>query len=79
MAVTQQELDRFHEFATHVIQNGDKDLSLDELIARWRALREREDVNLALREAIADLKAGRARPAEDVSNDLRKKYRLPAE
>jgi predicted transcriptional regulator len=78
MPLTQQELDRFYEFACEVIRNRGSDVSLDELIAKWRAAREREDVNAAIREGIDDLGAGRMRPAEDVTNDLRKKYRSPA-
>jgi hypothetical protein len=79
MHVTQQELDRFHEFASQLIQTEDEDLTLEELFAKWRAAREREEVNAALGEAIADMQAGRARPAEEVINDLHKKYRLPTE
>jgi hypothetical protein len=79
MSVTQQDLDRFHEFASHLIRNGGMDSSLEDLIAKWRAARERDEVNSALREAIDDLNAGRARPADEVTNDLRKKHRLPAE
>lgn len=39
--------------------------------------REREEVRQALREATEDLKAGRYRPAADVSRDMRQKYSLP--
>lgn len=38
--------------------------------------REREEVREALREAAEDLKAGRFRPAADVSRDMRRKYNL---
>jgi putative addiction module CopG family antidote len=39
--------------------------------------REREEVRQALREATQDLKAGRYRPAAEVSRDMRRKYNLP--
>ena len=39
--------------------------------------REREEVREALREATEDLRAGRYRPAADVSRDMRRKYNLP--
>ena len=78
MSVTQQDLDHFHEFASEAIRKGCKDSSLEDLIAKWRAVREREDVNAAIREGLDDVRAGRVRPAEEVTNDLRRKYRLPA-
>jgi putative addiction module CopG family antidote len=39
--------------------------------------REREEVQAALYEATEDLKAGRYRPAADVSRDIRRKFNLP--
>lgn len=79
MPVTLQELDRFHEFATQVVRNGGKDMSFDELIAKWQAAREREDIHAAIREGIDDLKAGRTRPADEVMSELRHKYKLRPE
>jgi len=61
-----------------MIQNGVKESSLEELIAKWRAARERDNVNAAIREGIDDIRAGRFRPAKEVTADIRKKYRLPA-
>lgn len=49
---------------------------LREALAALRS-REREEVNAALGEAMEDLKAGRYRPAADVSRDMRRKYNLP--
>jgi hypothetical protein len=76
MLVTQQDLDSFHHFALGKLQNGGAE-SITELARQWEIAREREEVNEALREATDDLKAGRYRPAADVSRDMRRKYNLP--
>jgi hypothetical protein len=77
--VTQQDLDHFHEFASEVLRNGGKDSSLEDLIAEWRAACERNDVHAAIREGLDDVRAGRVRPAAEVTNELRTKYGLPAQ
>jgi Arc/MetJ-type ribon-helix-helix transcriptional regulator len=52
--------------------------ALSALRSRNEAIeREREEVREAIREATEDLKAGRYRPAADVSRDMRQKYNLP--
>jgi len=76
MLVTQQDLDNFHRFAQQKLQNGGAE-SMAELARQWEIAREREEVNEALREATEDLKAGRYRPAADVSRDMRRKCNLP--
>lgn len=76
MSVSLDQLDDFHRFAVHLVQRGDAD-SIAELARQWEAAREREAVNAALREAMEDLKAGRYRPAEEVTRELRRKYDLP--
>jgi hypothetical protein len=76
MLVTQQDLDSFHHFAQAKLQKGDAE-SIAELARQWEIAREREEVQEALREATEDLKAGRHRPAADVSREMRRKYNLP--
>jgi hypothetical protein len=73
MLVTQQDLDSFHHFALGKLQNGGAE-SITELARQWEIAREREEVNEALREAMEDLKAGRYRPAEEVSRDIERKF-----
>lgn len=79
MPVTQRQLDSFHRFASQMLNNGGTDLSLEELVAHWRAQQERADVNACLRQATDDLKAGRHRPAHEVMEELRTKHNLPTE
>ncbi len=76
MLVTQQDLNSFYHFALAKLQNGDAE-SIAEFAWQWEIVREREEVQEALREATEDLKAGRFCPAADVSRDMRRKYNLP--
>jgi len=76
MPITLTELESFHRFAAMKLKNGGAE-SIAELAHEWQAAREREEVYEALREATEDLKAGRHRPAADVSRDMRRKFNLP--
>jgi hypothetical protein len=76
VSVSLDQLDDFHRFALQQVQIGDAE-SIAELARQWDAARERKEIEAALDEAMEDIKAGRYRPAEDVSRDMRKKYSLP--
>ena len=77
MAVTQDDLDDFHRFATERLTNGEVDLTIDDLVIEWDSRRNRDDINAAIREGLADVDAGRTRPANEVTEELRKKHRIP--
>ena len=77
MSVTLSELESFHHFAAQKLRAGGT-ATIDELVRQWQAAREREEVNEALREATEDLRAGRYRPAEDISRDLERKFGFPS-
>ncbi|MEX2305991.1 MAG: hypothetical protein WD738_00250 [Pirellulales bacterium] len=81
MLVTQQDLDSFHRFAQQKLQNGGA-VSIEELFDLWRiehpSPEEQEEIHAAIRRGLADIKAGRGRPTEDVMSELRRKYNLPA-
>lgn len=76
MPVTHEQLEDFHRFAQMKLGNGGAS-SLADLAAEWQVLRERAEVNEALREAADDLKAGRYRSAADVSRDAARKLNSP--
>jgi hypothetical protein len=76
MSVSLEQLESFHRFAQQKVQVGEAD-SIAELAREWEIAQDREDVNEAIREAMEDFKAGRFRPAADVSRDMRRKYNLP--
>jgi hypothetical protein len=77
MAVTQDELDNFHRFATDRLRNGEVDLTIDDLVIEWDSRRDRDEINAAIRHGLADVDAGRTRPANEVTEELRKKHRIP--
>jgi len=82
MPVTREDLDSFRRFAEEKVQNGGAE-SIEELIDLWRiehpTPEDEAEVDGIIREGIADIKAGRGRPAEVVMAELRRKYNLPGE
>lgn len=83
MSTTHEELASFNRFATEQIDDNGSNLSLDEIYGLWRlnnpSPSEREEVNVIIRQGLADMKAGRGRDAEEVGEELRQKYGIPAE
>jgi hypothetical protein len=82
MQVTQQDLDSFHRFAQQKIQNGGAE-SIEELFDLWRIAHpspeEQDEIHATIRQGLADIKAGRGRPADEVMSELRRKFNLPGE
>ena len=76
MAVTQKELDNFHRFASEKLDAAGGGLSWDELFIQWQSLYERDDVNAAIRDGLADVDAGRHRAASEVMEELQRKHNL---
>lgn len=79
MNVTSQEIDGFASFAHETIAKTSEEMSFDDLVILWQSLRDRDEINAAIREGIADIDAGRHRPADEVFADLVKKHQLPIE
>ena len=82
MSVTSDELENFQRFALQKLQNGDAQ-SIEELFDLWRiehpTPEEVSEIHAAIRQGLADIKAGRGRPADEVMDELSRKYNLPAE
>jgi predicted transcriptional regulator len=78
MAVTQDDLQSFNEFASEKLKNGDAG-SLEELVQQWRVDREREEVNAAIQRGIADVDAGRTRPLEEFWDEFSQKHNISAD
>jgi predicted transcriptional regulator len=76
MAVTQAELDDFHKFASKRIEAVPSEMTFDDLVMEWESLRDRAEINAAIREGLADVEAGRHRPARDAMEELRQKHGL---
>jgi len=82
MSVTSGQLEAFHRFAQQKLQNGGAE-SIEELFDLWRieqpSPEEQAEIHAVIRQGLADIEAGRGRPAEDVMRDVQLKYKLPAE
>ena len=81
MPFTTSDLDRFHTFARHHLQNGGAELTLDELVDMWQATdlspEELAESVAAVRAALQDLHAGdRGVSADEHVRMLREKYHL---
>lgn len=83
MAVTKDQLESFYHFANNELSANRSDLTLDQIYQTWRlenpTPEEQADVHIAIRQGIEDIKAGRGRPAEEVMEEMREKYNIPAE
>jgi hypothetical protein len=77
MPVTQEELDSFHRFASKKLNDEPAELSWDELFVHWQSAREREKVNTAVREGLADVEAGRYQDASEAMEEIRKEFDFP--
>jgi hypothetical protein len=76
MSITQTQIDSFHRFASEKIANGGADLSWDELFIQWQSDCERDEINTAIREGLADVEAGRCLPAAEAMEEIRKEFGL---
>jgi hypothetical protein len=82
MSSTLDDLAAFQQFAHQKVDSGEAE-SLEELFDLWRlehpTPEEQAEIHEAIRQGLADIEAGRYRPAEEVMAELRAKYGLPRE
>ena len=81
MGTTQETLDSFHRFASEKLANGDSELSVADLYNLWRlenpTAEEQADLDVAISEGLADIKAGRTQSVDEAMRELRKKHNIP--
>ncbi len=81
MAVTQDQIDSFHRFASDRIANGGADLSFQEIVSLWKldnpSDEERAEVIAAINEGVKDIESGNHRPADEFMDEMRRKYNIP--
>ena len=65
MSTALQELNSFHQFALDSLHSRDEDVSLESLLAVWRANKERDEVNAAIRQGLAEMEAGKGIPLDE--------------
>jgi predicted transcriptional regulator len=75
------DLRAFRQYIDERLTNGGSEMTLDEALANWEVENqtdeEREETLQAIREGLADVGAGRTRPAEAVIRDLCRKDNIP--
>jgi predicted transcriptional regulator len=82
MSVTLSELEDFHRFARQRLRT-ERAESLEELCDLWRiehpSAEERADIDAAIRQGLADIEAGRGRPAMEITDELLRKHGIHRE
>jgi hypothetical protein len=77
MSIVHDELAGFQQFAEDALRRGQAE-SLNELFDLWRLAHptseDDADVHAAIRQGLEDLQAGKHRPADEVTAELRAKY-----
>jgi hypothetical protein len=75
------DLRAFRRYVDEQLTNGGPDLTLDEALTNWeienQTDEERQETIEAIREGLADIDAGRSRPADVVIRDLCRKHNIP--
>jgi hypothetical protein len=83
MAITQNELDDFHRFASQRLGNGGGELSLPELVDLWMlehpSTAEQAEVKEIVRQGNADIESGNYRSIDQFMDDFRTKHNIPAD
>ena len=73
MSVIERDLRSFEQFVLDRAEAPSNDLDLEDYVCLWRATQEREETLAAIQEGMADIAAGRTRPADEVMAELRQR------
>ena len=79
MVDTQQQLKEFHQFALVRLSQLPYRVELDDLLLEWYDSKESDSINATIRQGLADMDAGKGKPADTVSRELRTKFGFPPE
>jgi hypothetical protein len=79
MSSIRDDLDNFNQFAAERLAAGDSAASLDELFMQWHDRRDRDAIDRAIRRGLADVDAGRFKPADQAMETVRKDFGFPKE
>ena len=74
MSSVREDLASFQQFAAEQLATGESAASLDDLFMQWHDLRDRDEINQAIRRGLADVKAGRFEPADEAMEAVRKEF-----
>jgi len=67
-AAVKTNLEGFHEFVAEKLRNGEVRLTPEQALVQWR---ERVETIESVQRGLADVEAGRSRPADEVIEELR--------
>jgi len=74
------DLRAFTSFVEQQLSNGGAHLTLDDALTLWecenQSDQERDETLQAIRQGLADVEAGRVRPAREAITELRRKHNL---
>ncbi len=74
MSSVRDDLESFHQFAIARLAGSASAASLDELLMEWQDLRDRESINEAISQGLAEIAAGRVISAREAMEELRKEF-----
>ena len=74
MAITEDEIDRFHRFMTENRTTADNVVALAH---DWATRQQQAEDMAAIKSGIAQADAGELRPLEEVDRELREKHGIP--
>jgi hypothetical protein len=78
MSVSQSDLDNFHHFASQELSHRGAELSLDDLLNKWRAQQEQAETMASIRRGVEDANSGRVHDLADVDAKIRTELGFPA-
>ena len=73
MPLTNDELQSFYQFALGIINTDEQADSLQDLVSKWDAQRERKSVNEAIRKGHAEILAGGGRTYDEFRSEMKSK------
>ena len=79
MMDTQQQLEEFHRFALVRLSQTPNKIELDDLLLEWYDSKESDLIHATIRQGLANMEAGKGKPADAVSRELRSKFGFPTE
>jgi predicted transcriptional regulator len=79
MPSVREELESFHQYAAERLSVCELEPSLEELLVEWTNRGDREQINAAIREGLADIAAGRFEPAHAAMEKIRLEFGIPNE
>ena len=79
MGISAEDFESFTHFGRSLLGSEKGPLSLDDLVVQWESVRNRDQINAAIREGLADANAGRHRPAQQAMAELRQRHGLTSQ